>query len=169
MKNSRFALVCLAACVVVLSSCGPKQRMTVFDPAEYEPFDRTGTGVIEGQAFIRKQGGGVVTAAGGEVSIRPATRFSDEWYQRSVLGNEELDPAPPEVMKYWQATIADADGRFSFEGLPAGEYYVTSLIKWEVPVGYYGGGVASTRTEAYVAHAKATVKDGQVTRAIVTR
>lgn len=158
----------------LLASCGPKARVTTFDPAEYAPYREKGTGVVAGQAFVRTAGGRVVTAAGREVYLYPATKDAEEWYQRSVIGEEQLEAmqepgAREAVTSTRRKTLADADGRFTFEGLPAGDYYVTSLITWEVPVGYYGGGVASTRTERYVAHSKVTVRDGDVTQTIVTR
>jgi hypothetical protein len=170
--RSMLLVACVAAAVA--GGCGPKARVTMFDPAEYEPYLKAGTGSIEGQAFIRTQGGGVVTAAGRGVHLNPATEYAREWYESAVINGVPLETdrdqaAGAAIRATRRSTIADASGRFRFDGLPAGEYYITSEISWEVPVGYYGGGVASTRTETYGAHAKVTVQDGQVTRAIVTR
>lgn len=165
----RHALVLLAA-ALILTGCqvAPQPYITAFDPVEYEPYEREGTGVVVGQAFLRTEGGGVVTAAGRTVHLFPATKNSSEFIMRSVIAYERLEPADPRAAKYGRSTIADADGRFRFEGLPAGRYYVTSYISWKVPTGLYYGGVA-TRTEAGVAYGWIDVEEGQVASVVVTR
>jgi len=48
-------------------------------------------------------------------------------------------------------TIADAEGRFIFENVPPGRYYLTTVITWEIPsYGSYTqmtGGVVCKRIE----------------------
>lgn len=165
----RHALVLLVA-ALALAGCQaiPQPRLSVFDPAEYEPYDREGTGVVVGQAFLRLAGGGAMRAAGRTVYLRPVTSYSTEFFERSTLNYERLEPSDPRSHRFQRSTIADADGRFRFEGLPAGEYYVACYIEWEVPTGTYYGGVA-TRKEGGSAYGRVRVEEGQVASVVVTR
>lgn len=160
MLNWRL-VIGLVACTALLGCAQkPQMRMSQFDPAEYEPFDRPGTGVVEGQAFLRTMAGTVRTGAGLEVVLNPVTSASTEVYERSVKQYVDLEPGDERASRFTRRTLADADGRFRFEGLPTGEYYIWCAINWHVSEYQQTGGIA---------HAKVTVQDGQVTRAIVTR
>ena len=62
---------------------------------------------------------------------------------------DEADPA------YWddsRKTVCDIDGKFIFNNLPSGEYYVSTMIVWNVNNYDYEGGVISKRIK---------VKDGE--------
>jgi hypothetical protein len=154
------AFVCLAA--VFLGGCvaPPQKRNAAFIESEYAPYDRAGTGAIEGQAFLKTRGGDVKTAAGNAIVIHPVTTYSTETYQRLCIGLEHLEAPDPRSSKYTRTTLGDVHGGFRFEGLPAGEYFVSSTITWEYQPGYSTGSVA---------HAKVTVREGQTTKVVVTR
>lgn len=156
---------CLAA-AVMLAGCAvsPKPRLSTFNPEDYEPYVRSGTGRIVGQAFLVTRGGDVKLGAGRQVILNPVTPYSTEHYERHVLKGEPLEQPDPRVSQYSRETIADGEGRFRFDNLPAGEYYVLCWITWEVATGRY-----STYQTGGIAHAKVTVREGETAEVVVTR
>ena len=46
-----------------------------FDEEEIRRYSEPGTSGVKGQAFLRQQGGGIVTCAGSEVFLVPATPY----------------------------------------------------------------------------------------------
>jgi hypothetical protein len=165
---TRALIVLVAAACIGGCQLAPKARLVAFDPAEYEPFRAEGTGVVEGQAFLLTQGGAVKVGAGRDVGIHPVTSYSTEGYDRWILGYETLEEGDPQAGAFTRVTTADADGRFRFEALPPGDYYIVCQINWEYANSVYSGGV-QTRTTGGIAHARVTVEDGKTTRAVVTR
>jgi hypothetical protein len=159
-------LAILAVCVLSISCAAPrpKPRMTEVIASEYAPYEKAGTGVLVGQAFLKTRGGEVRYGAGNKVYLHPVTTFSTEWYTRQAVGGELLEPTQdPIAARNNRVTTADGNGNFRFEGLPAGEYYVVCPIVWEA-VGHLG---YLEPTGGY-AHAQVKVSDGKETRAIVT-
>ena len=137
--------------------------LAIYDPAEYAPYARAETGVVEGQAFLVQRAGGVVVGAGRDVYLAPVTSLSTEVYERWIIGYQRLEPTDAPVQQFTQTTKGDAEGRFRFEGLAPGDYYLWCTIQWQVPDGNI------TRTEGGIAHAEVSVRDGQTSRAVVTR
>lgn len=111
----------------------PGPRKTAFVEAEYSPYAQPGTGVIEGQAFLRTRGGEVRYGAGGDVNLNPVTSYSSEWWQRTVLGGQPLTDPDPRAARYHRVVRADGEGRFRFDSLPPGSYYIAAEVAWEVP------------------------------------
>jgi hypothetical protein len=76
-------------------------------------------------------------------------------------------------MKYNRQTIADAEGRFRFERIPPGEYYIVCQITWEVPNPNYRNefsplfGENLLKTTGGTACAKVRVGSGEAVNAIV--
>lgn len=134
----------------ILSGCATthtQQRKTVvlketFDAKEIsEKLQQTGRNTIKGSALLRQQGGGVVTCAGGEVSIIPATKYSTERvtaiYNSTESGFNNIyaqqvnfEPTNNEYIKLFRITRCDAQGYFSFNNVKDGDYYVVTTITW---------------------------------------
>jgi hypothetical protein len=159
----RRGILLLAAAVLSLGGCFERKLTVAFDQAEYDRLPQSGTAAMEGQAFLRTQGGDVKLAAGLEVACHPVTSYStelfDEWIVKhgNVTGGDDRAPA------YTRKTIADGEGRFRFDGLPPGDYYVWSWITWK----WYNSGVLSD-TGGF-AYARVTVRNGETTKVVVTR
>lgn len=157
----RLPPVTLAAMAFLLGACAAPQPMTsAFDPAEHAPFAGSGSGTIEGQAFLKTKGGEVKLGAGNLVSVVPATSYWREWRDRTVVRGVELRGGDERANEFLREAQADGEGRFRFDNLPAGNYIVTCDIRWHYSEYGQTGGVA---------YAEVTVRDGQVTRAVVTR
>ena len=132
--------------------------------ADYYPYSKPGTGVIDGQAFVVIRGGDVLldsrgylttlsdnarTASGSDVTLDPATPFAMDWYMKSGMSLRRFTSAPKDqaFRTARKTAIADEAGKFKFEGLPAGRYIVRTTITWQTPRDTYRmmtqGGVAS--------------------------
>lgn len=135
--SAALALLSLAACAERVVEVG-----VPFDAAATRAAMSPGTNTVEGQGFLRQAGGGVVTCAGEEVQIYPATAFakarvaalhgtSEGGILRAFEGASQ-DNLPPEYISTMRRTICDADGNFVFSGLADGEYFVTTVVVWKV-------------------------------------
>jgi hypothetical protein len=146
----------LVAAVMVLAGCAtapppPPQWKPVSDQteAEYAHYVKPGTGSVMGQAFMAQQGGGVVKAAGRQVTLDPATTVGVEWWNAAgrFWAQRFQTPPSPGFQKARRVAVADADGRFKFTALPPGRYYVRTEVTWEVAYHPTQGGLVGQLVE----------------------
>jgi len=141
-----FSVVCVFAggIVTVIGSAArqqPVQMQTKFDYSEHQPYLQPGENGIRGQGFLRQQGGGVVTCAGSEVYLFPATSFFREMMMHLRAGKAPqiegyIDPTFKPVIKQSQC---DAQGNFSFAKLPNGNWFIVTQVAWTVASQSQGG------------------------------
>lgn len=135
-----------------------------------------GLGEINGTAFLKQQGGGVVTCAGQDVHLFPVTEYASDRVLllygglpslnrtvsqdiRNVLNKKtSFVPDPPEYKEHSKITKCDANGEFQFSQVKDGEYYINTAVFWRVQA-YQGGQL--------LAYAK--VENGKSPRIIMTR
>ncbi len=164
----RFGLVSVVSLLLV--ACYPVRNPVTrmpFPEAEYAQLPRrtvVGAAEIRGQAFLKTRGGDVKKAAGNEVLLNPVTSYSNQWFDVAVVNEQPLTEPDPRLADYLRAVTADADGRFTFAGVPPGEYYVSTKIVWEVPSAY--GGLRETGGFVFK---KITIKDGDKLDLILTQ
>jgi len=99
---------------------------------------KTGTTTITGHAFRTKPSGVVVNAAGEVVRLVPATAFARERFQnlygnRRYLPHRDLpraDNPDPAYAEYIRTTKAESNGRFIFQNVAPGTYFVTTKVIW---------------------------------------
>jgi hypothetical protein len=135
MRSLR-CLAAIAACV--LSSCAKPDVDVRFDPAAAAFINQPGKGKIEGHAFFRGENGRVVFAAGEYVDLIPSTPYSDARFQAFFGERKYLRAtrifltmeADPDYKKYARTTKAESDGRFTFENVAPGTYYVWTQATW---------------------------------------
>lgn len=159
----RRGILLLAAAVLSLGGCFERKLTVPFNEAEYARLERSGTGVVEGQAFLLTEGGDVKKGAGKPVSLVPVTSASTEIHKVTHVGMMASTGWDPRMQAYNITVTADGDGRFRFENVPPGEYYVYCWIAWK----WYNSGVLS-ETGGW-AYATATVRNGETTKVVVTR
>ncbi|MEJ2217580.1 MAG: hypothetical protein P8099_13300 [Gemmatimonadota bacterium] len=113
-----------------------------------------GKGTIKGSAVLRQRGGRVVTCAGNEVFLIPATESaskelrrifgSDEGYVNRggnvVTGGGRL-VRPPQPNR---STACDPQGYFTFSNVRAGKWYVMTNVVWSANGDYQGGTLLGT-------------------------
>lgn len=143
--------------VMALAGCsgpiGPAAHLDApFDAKAAEYALKSGTGRVEGQAFLRRDYGRLVTAAGERVILLPATAYATERFdrmfggdRRSYFGNSVEDP-PPEYLRYRRETKVDMGGKFAFENLAPGRYILATRVFWTEPKSFFthGGAVYDT-------------------------
>lgn len=147
----------------------PLQRQATFDPSEHIPYKAQGTASLSGEAFLRTRGGDVRYAAGREVLLVPATSYGKEYIEKDLLAahREKTPPLDWQMHETIRSTQADSTGRFSFAGLPSGDYIVFTTIFWEVPqYSRYGSYSSSSGGPVWQ---PVTVRDGEQKVLILTR
>ena len=130
--------------ITITACAGPRRQpvemQTKFDYEMHKPYMQKGNNTIKGQGFLRQQGGGVVTCAGSEVLLLPATPFFRESINILRTGkkpiSEKLDPASKTMIKRSQG---DAQGNFTFNEVPDGDWFVVTQVKWMVGYRPQGG------------------------------
>ena len=156
----------------------------------------SGTATIRGQAFLKTVDGTVKYAAGCTILLNPVTSYSNQWYNEyhlsiqrrtnaarkdffagMAVASQHMDWNLIEWKKisrpdyrlenYVAKAIADGEGRFEFENVPAGEYYVATSITWGVPqVSGYSSYIHHT---GRMLAKKISIKDGQELKIILTQ
>jgi hypothetical protein len=119
-----FLVIALVGCAANTPPSAPRQ--VPFDSTEYTPYAAPGTGRIAGQVLFRTETDEVKTGGGKKVILSPVTSYSTEWWLHEVVGGQRLQPADARATPFQRAATADRQGRFRFEGLPPGEYYLAS-------------------------------------------
>lgn len=152
------------AVAVALTACSPTTLVTTFNPLEAAYIHNTGKATISGQAFLRRNDGIVVYGAGSEVDLIPVTTYSRERIQAIYKGTNYSVWTPgfknsdPAYENYIRKTTADGEGRFKFEGVADGSYYVVTAVVWMVQYAQQGGALK----------ADVTIKDGKPVELIMT-
>ena len=176
----KFAIMAGAASLLVgCVTPGPVQQTIKvnepFDKVEASEMISEGAVTLSGTAFLRQQGGGVVTCAGNEVRLLPATKYASERmagiYGKTFVRDEIqylnvysprlraiVQPNPPEYMQYTRTTTCDAQGNFEFQGVKDGRYFVISRVIWRVRMDE-GGMLASL----------VAVQNGKASRIIMSK
>lgn len=132
--------VITAALAIALAGCqASRPAATVAFSAEEAAFIRKqGTGVITGHAFRTRPSGTVVNAAGQVVRLVPATAFARERFAQLYGGRKYLphsaypreETVDPAYAEHTRTVKADAGGRFAFDKVAPGSYFVTTQVIW---------------------------------------
>lgn len=169
-------LLGLTACVTTQPQVVEYKITANFDSEFAKNQIAEGSGEINGTAFLRQQGGGVVTCAGQDVHLIPVTEYGTERISklygsapamnqtasqdiRILLNRKPLfTPDPPDYKEHSRVSKCDANGEFQFTQVKDGEYYINTAVFWQVQ-SYQGGNLI----------ARAKVKNGKSPRVIMTR
>lgn len=128
-----------------LFGCTSTTLTTSFDPKQAAFINTQGSASITGQAFLRRNDGIVVYAAGSEVTLIPKTPYSDERIAAIYGGGKisyfgaNFKNDVQEYYQYTRKTVADGEGRFTFNDVASGSYYVTTSVIWMVQYVQQGG------------------------------
>ena len=120
------------------------------------PYKQKGRGTLAGQAFLGSPSGKAITQAGAPVHLIPITPYTRHWFDHNVrttscsaTGNpasaeSAAAPRPPadcahealarlqtekRLAPYLRTTRTNPTGHFWFTKIPAGRYYIVSLIE----------------------------------------
>jgi hypothetical protein len=147
------SIIATAAIIAGCQSSRPPAT-AAFSAEEVAFIKKPGTGVIVGHAFRTRPSGTVVNAAGELVRLVPVTAFSRERI-RQVFGARKYaaasaypreDTPDPAYAEHTRTTKAEANGRFAFDKVPPGSYFVMTQVIWgdEDALTRLGGSVYDT-------------------------
>ena len=120
-----------------------------------------GDNTVSGSAFLRQNGGGVVSCAGNSVVLKRELYFPRSAYAREVNGLSSWVRSASEIDSRHTAfeyelrqlqnsmkrtTACDVDGKFEFENLAPGTYSVCTRVYWVVADAGQGGNVQGSVT-----------------------
>lgn len=141
----KLGLTVLVGC---LAACAAPQQINIVNIQH--PFDSAqaakmleGNSKVTGSGFMRQRGGGVVTCAGQEVGLVPATAYATERFT-ALYGNLDglvgfnrtqvkFNPDVPEYQRIRKITTCDAQGNFEFDKVGKGDFYLYTTVLWETP------------------------------------
>lgn len=126
--------------VLMIAACAERKppMVTMTNPITAEQvalYKEGGTGRISGQAFLRKDSGGVVTCAGSEVFLMPDTVSTREVVERMrdgkvadmrIGGERPSKLFPHAFKKRW----CDRYGSFRFDQLADGAWIIMTAVHW---------------------------------------
>jgi hypothetical protein len=120
------------------------------------PYKQKGRGTLAGQAFLGSPSGKAVTQAGALVYLIPSTSYTRYWFDHTIKattcsateGPSSAEGSPSSrsladcahealirlrgekrLLPYLRTTRANPTGHFWFTKIPAGRYYIVSLIE----------------------------------------
>ena len=158
-------IISLLISLIILSSCAISPTIlpidSYYDKSEVEWSFADGTGKVEGNAFLSRRDGMLVKCSGQEVGLVPVGTYSTEivtklyrnvngGYNTAGLGRVSIDTQSQDYLEYMQdnrRTVCDVDGKFVFENIPAGEYYVYTGVFWQINDYFYEGGSMARRVK----------------------
>ena len=128
----------------------------VLNEKDLFPYKQKGRGTLAGQAFLGSPAGKAITQAGALVHLVPITPYTRHWFDHTIRPascSATGNPAPAEsttaprfltdcahealtrlqaekrLVPYLRTTRANPTGHFWFTKIPAGHYYIVSLIE----------------------------------------
>jgi hypothetical protein len=130
------------ACAAALSAAEPVRLQSAFTLDEVKFVKQPGDATVTGKAFLKLTDGTYKDCAGFNMELLPVAAYSRERIGRTY-GNVEqgqilLEQNPPrftpDVPEYHDMLLksaCDAQGRFEFTRVPAGDYFVMAFIIWD--------------------------------------
>ena len=133
MKLKSF--VFLAALMAATGCVATPEVKSKFNASEAAFINKTGNGTIRGQAFLRRNDGMVVYAAGSDVRLIPKSTYADERMNLIYGGGKIGRYVQPvnnnaQYISMTKVTRANGEGRFEFKNVADGDYYVVTPVSW---------------------------------------
>lgn len=157
MRATGFFLVCsvaLAGCQTSVLTPAPVQIASTFNPVEAAFIKKSGSVTIEGHAFLRQKTGGTVNAAGEIVRLIPATAYARERFAKlygqakfvAASNYPKTQDTDPRYIDYIRTTKAESTGRFTFDNVAPGSYFISTQVTWQKEGAVFSDGGAIYET-----------------------
>jgi hypothetical protein len=108
-----------------------------FDPKAAAFIHKEGKTTIEGHAFLRRPDNVPENAVGQVVRLIPVTPYSEARFAHFYNGKKYVPAwqipkieADPEYASFTRTTTSDSNGRFTFDNVAPGKYFVATQIMW---------------------------------------
>ena len=154
----------LLLAALALGGCA-QDRQVPFDESAFVSYGKSGSSTIKGTAYtVLRNGNERVAIHRAMIKLVPANAYTDEIVTRRYFNRVKLKPADPAYAKYVRRTHPDDDGHFVFRNLPAGSYYVSCHLHWDVPTTFTdndGNIQDTTCDEDQWVYQKVSVANGQ--------
>ena len=138
-----------------------------FNETEFLALPSSGTATVTGKAFIKTTTGNIHFAKNAEVRLNPKTSYSRQWYKVNYLGRTNIADADPRYLGYVRKVRADENGRFTFNDVPAGDYYISAPVFWFKDIKLEDGSIYKQRLGKFICF-EIHVEEGQTTIAQIT-
>jgi hypothetical protein len=125
-------LVTTSLCIALAAVVGCTHHHTKkeeINEREYAPYRERGSARISGSVTMTTSGGTVLVGSACQVRLTPVTDDSTRYIQDVVMKGD-TKPWKEDADAVWWVTAADEQGRFTFEDVPAGSYYLTCPVAW---------------------------------------
>lgn len=136
---STLALLAATTLLAACQSTEPAKISAAFDANEAAFIHKAGETRIDGHAFIKTPNGSYKNAVGEPVRLIPATAYARERFEK-LYGGKKFVPATqyqqaaatdPAYVEAQRVVKADSNGRFSFDKVAPGTYYLATQIVWK--------------------------------------
>ncbi len=126
--------VTLGGCALFSSqpTYAPVDLQTQFLGTEHSAYLANGQNTIKGQVILHNDNGGVINCSGNEVLLLPVTPYFREVISHIRKGHQvnytkNISSAYSQIVK---KTYCDAEGNFSFSGLPLCTWFIVTRTAW---------------------------------------
>lgn len=135
-----------------LYSAETVQLESRFDPEEVKWIQAQGNSSISGTAFLQLNRDEKKGCSSSGVELLPVAKYSNERIRKIYGSNSKgqvlvkdnppkFTPDEPQYHELVRKTVCDEKNAFTFNNLPAGDYYVIAFIIWKDKKGQDDGGV----------------------------
>jgi hypothetical protein len=155
-----FVALALVAAMAGAAGCAakPDKVQNALLEKQSERYRKRGDAAITGVAYLVRPGGGEILGNASEVYLTPVTTWAESRVV-DVLASNKIPDSEDRAAEVWWVAKTDSNGRFSFEELIDGEYFIIS------PIPYAWG----TDTKEAIAFARVKVGPGETANVKVTR
>jgi len=121
-----------------LQNAGLMERID-FPVGEYSRIRKTGRSTVSGTVYLENSyTSDKFIGQKVKLYLNPVTSYSEQWYQESYLGGYKMSKSDPRLYNYLKFTMSNADGKFNFFGVAAGQYYLVGTITCGSECGFSG-------------------------------
>jgi len=118
---------------------GGRMERIEFPVDEYSRIRKTGRSTVSGTVYLENSyTSDKFMGQKVKLYLNPVTSYSEQWYQESYLGGYKMSKSDPRLYNYLKFTMSNADGKFNFFGVPAGQYYLVGTITCASECGFSG-------------------------------
>jgi hypothetical protein len=104
------------------------QRMP-FPVGEYSRLRKRGRSTVTGTIYLENSNSGEkIVGKKVKLWLNPVTSYSNQWYQEDYLGGYKLSKIDKRIYNYMKLEYSNVDGKFTFSGIPRGDYYLVGSV-----------------------------------------